>query len=80
MLKHILALPVHALKSELYFKISKFVYSDAFDILAADSDKFKLVLSERFLIKRGKPILNWTINSFLLELFDQDGSFISLIT
>ena len=43
---------------------------DDFDILAANSNKFKLLLREILLIKRDKPSLNWTIKSFPLELFD----------
>ena len=43
---------------------------DDFDILAAESNKFKLLLRESLLIKRDKPILNRTIKSFPLELFD----------
>ena len=42
---------------------------DDFDILAAESNKFKLLLRESLLIKRDKPILNRTIKSFPLELF-----------
>ena len=34
---------------------------------------------DSLLIKRDKPILNKTINSFPLELFDEDDSFISII-
>ena len=41
-----------------------------FDILAADSNKFKLVLRESLLVKRDKPIFNRTIKLFPLELFD----------
>ena len=52
---------------------------DDFDILPAESNKFKLLLRESLLIKRDKPILNTTIKSFPLELFDQDDSFISII-
>ena len=37
-------------------------------ILAAESNKFKLILRESLLIKRDKPILNRTIKSFPLEL------------
>ena len=37
-----------------------------FDILAAESNKFKLLLREILLIKRDKPILNMTKNSFPL--------------
>ena len=43
---------------------------DNFDILAAESNKFKLLLRESLLIKRDKPILNRTIKSFPIELFD----------
>ena len=52
---------------------------DNFDVLAAESNKFKLLLRESLLIKRDKPILNRTIKSFPLELFDLDDSFISII-
>ena len=41
-----------------------------FDILVAESNKFKLLLREIFLIKRNKPILNRTIKLFPLQLFD----------
>ena len=43
---------------------------DSFDILAAESNTFKLLLRESLLIKCDKPILNRTIKSFPLELFD----------
>ena len=43
---------------------------DDFSILATDCNKFKLLLRESLLIKRDKPILNRTIKSFSLELFD----------
>ena len=43
---------------------------DDFSILATDCNKFNLILRESLLIKRGKPILNRTIKSFPLELFD----------
>ena len=43
---------------------------DNFDILAAESNKFKLLLRESVLITCDKPILNRTIKSFPLELFD----------
>ena len=52
---------------------------DHFDILAAESNKFKLLLRESLLIKRDKLILNRTIKSFPLELFDWDDSFVSII-
>ena len=43
---------------------------DDFSVLAVDCNKFKLLLRESLLIKRDKPILNWTIKSFPLGLFD----------
>ena len=43
---------------------------DDFSILATDCNKFKLHLRECLLIKRDKPILNRTIKSFPLELYD----------
>ena len=43
---------------------------DNFDILATESSELKLLLRESFLMKRDKPILNRTIKSFALELFD----------
>ena len=43
---------------------------DNFNILAAESNKFKLLLRETLLKKRDKPMLNRTIKSFPLELFD----------
>ena len=42
---------------------------DDFDILASESNKFKLLLRERVFIKHGKPILNKMIKLFLLEFF-----------
>ena len=43
---------------------------DNFDILAGESNKLKLLLRDRLLIKRDKSILNRTVKSFPLELFD----------
>ena len=43
---------------------------DDFDILATESNRFKLLLRESLLIKRDKPILNRTIKSFPLKMFD----------
>ena len=53
---------------------------DDFSILTTDCNKFRLLLRESVLIKRDKPILNRTIESFPLELFDYDDSLISSIT
>ena len=43
---------------------------DNFNILVAESNKFKLLLRESPLIKRDKSILKRTIKSISLELFD----------
>ena len=44
---------------------------DDFDILVSYSNKFKLLIKESLFIKRDKPVLNRTTNSFLLDLFHQ---------
>ena len=43
---------------------------DDFDILASDSNKFKLLIKESLLTKRDKSVLNKTTESFPLDLFD----------
>ena len=43
---------------------------DDFDVLASDNNNFRLLIKESALIKRDKPILNRTIKSFPLKLFD----------
>ena len=43
---------------------------DHFDILASDANKFRLLIKESLLIKRDQPLLNKTIKSFPLKLFD----------
>ena len=43
---------------------------DNFDILASDTDSFRLFIKESLVIKRGKPVLNRTVESFPLKLFD----------
>ena len=45
-------------------------YFDHFDILASGTNNFRLLITESSLIKRDKPILNRTVKSFRLELFD----------
>ena len=42
---------------------------DNFDVLASDTNNFSLLFKESLLIKRDKPILNDTIQSFPLKLF-----------
>ena len=41
-----------------------------FDILAPDSNKFKLLIKESLIIKCDKAVLNRTTKSFPLDLFD----------
>ena len=41
-----------------------------FDILATDVSKFNLLVKESLHIKRDNPVLNRTVMSFPLELFD----------
>ena len=67
-------LKVKHLKNVKQFAISDYLLQcngtinfENFDILAAESKKFKLLLRESLLIKRDKLILN---RSFTLELFD----------
>ena len=43
---------------------------DHFDILASDTNSFRLLVKESFIIKHDKPVLNSTVQSFLLKLFD----------
>ena len=43
---------------------------NAFNVLAMDSNEFKLLPRESLLIKHGKPILNKAMQSFPLEPFD----------
>ena len=44
---------------------------DHFDVLASDTNSFRLLIKESLLIKRDKPVLNRTVKSFSLKLFDQ---------
>ena len=43
---------------------------DHFDVLASDTNSFRFLIKESLLIKRDKPVLNRTVKSFLLKLFD----------
>ena len=43
---------------------------DNFDVLASDTNSFRLLIKESLLIKRDQSILNRTIKSFPLKLFD----------
>ena len=43
---------------------------DHFNILDADANKFRLLIKESLLIKRGKSQFNKTIKSFPLKLFN----------
>ena len=64
---------IETLKSIFKYHLLQCTYAinfDGFSILATDWSKFKLHLRESLLIKRDKLILNRTIKSFPLELFD----------
>ena len=43
---------------------------DHFYILASDTNNFSLLIKEGLLIKRDKPVLNRTVKSFPMKLFD----------
>ena len=43
---------------------------DDFDVLASDTNNFRLLIKESLLIKRDKLILNHTIKSFSLKFLD----------
>ena len=43
---------------------------DDFDVLASETNNFRLLIKESLLIKSHKPVLNRTIKSFPLKLFD----------
>ena len=43
---------------------------DHFDVLASDTNSFRLLIKESLLIKRDKPVLNRTVESFPWKLFD----------
>ena len=43
---------------------------DDFDILASETNNFRLIIKESLLIMRDKPVLNRTTTSFPLKLFD----------
>ena len=43
---------------------------DHFDLLASDTNSFRLLIKESLLIKHDKPVLNCTVKSIPLKLFD----------
>ena len=67
--KHITNAKESAISEHLLQCESPIIFDD-FDILASDSNKFKLPIKESLLIKRDKPVLNRTTKSFPLDLFD----------
>ena len=46
------------------------IHFDHFDILATNASKLNLSVMESLLIERRNPVLNRTIKSFPLELYD----------
>ena len=43
---------------------------DHFDVLAFETNSFRLLIKESLLIKLNKPVLNREVKSFPLKLFD----------
>ena len=43
---------------------------DDLDVLASETNNFRLLIKESLLVKVFKPVLNRNINSFPLKLFD----------
>ena len=43
---------------------------DHFDVLSSDTNSFRLLIKARLIIKSDKPVLNRTVKSFPLKLFD----------
>ena len=56
--------------SDLMLQCDSPISFDDFDILASDSNKFKLLIRESLLIKRDKLVLNRTTKLFPLYRFD----------
>ena len=44
---------------------------DHFNVLASDTNSFRLLIEESLLIKHDKPVLNRIVKSFPMKLFDQ---------
>ena len=53
---------------------------DHFDILASDTNCFRLLIKESLLIRCDKPVLNHTVRSFPLKLFDSTCILLVLFT
>ena len=53
---------------------------DDFDLLASDNNNFRQLIKEILLIKRNKPILNSTIKSFPLKLYDYFNLIITILS
>ena len=56
--------------SDQLFQCESPLTFDDFDILASDSNKYKLLVNENLLIKRDKLVLSRATKSFPLDLFD----------
>ena len=67
--KHLKSVKQSAVSDHL-LKYSGSIDFDHFDIPASDANKFRPLIKESLLIKRGQPELNKTIKSFSLKLFD----------
>ena len=62
--------------SDHLFECNYSIDFDHFDILASDTNRFRLLIKESLLIKRDQPQLNKTIKSFPLKTFWLRHSFI----
>ena len=56
--------------SEHRLQCDCFISFDDFDVLASDTNNFRLIIKESLLIKQVEPSLNCTIKLFPLKLFD----------
>ena len=68
--KHLKNVKQSAISGHLLQCSNCIINFDNFDILAAESNKFKIFIRESLLIKHEKLILNRTIKSLALQLFD----------
>ena len=56
--------------SDLLLQCNCAVDFDHYDVLASDTNNFRLLIKANLLIKRDKPVLNRTVKSFSLKLFE----------
>ena len=56
--------------SDYHLQCNCVISFDNFDVLASETNNFRLLIKKSLLIKLDKPVLNCTIKSFPLKLFD----------